>query len=1418
MSNLQTTEMVNQMNRYFNAIKEKAVGTKLIVDTLFGLNVNENEWTWDLRKYQTNYELYDFLTVRLNVFLTNNEDLAWSPEYNAVNETVFKYTITDEGILTVRKVGNVEGVKNPYRLQVYQPIKKYKPILPPVTETIFHGEVDGATLITMSELAEYVGVTQGSGFNLDSPWLHFTYNDKELYIAKKPIHYDLTWEHLNLLNAVTGDRTIFIDGKHYKIRLLEGTWTNVADTVNGYDPIATHGSEWNRLMYRIHSGVFTDPKNTMASEGLLAGDLAQYSDEDLGLGSEGALNYGCNSLTLSATLSGNVIGRGLYGISYVNTQTQSDLLPSNGWRPVLELTDPPSAGIVYEGEVLGSQLISMSNLTTLVGMNTVGTAINQDSTWLKYVIKGKSHYVAKKPIRLNVSWDNLNNKNIVNGSKLIEIGDGLYRIRLLKGTAQNPAQNVVTGYDSPFTYTSEWNQLLYHVHNGNYYGGNTLASEGISVGDWAQFSDGDLGLGNPLPRWSTLTTVVPKRLNAYCAVVDNKIYLIGGTSRTDFWEIDPADNSQESITSLANGRDSRGIHGHDGFLYVYDGVSVSKYDPVSKLWTYGVDAPFAAVKSPITFIYDNHFYVYGGYRTNGTVNTEMWRYDLTGDRWLVVYQTNTGPVNIRDYQGILLGYKVFVQGGIVAGKTTGNMYSYNLVTNTWSTVAEGPSRYRHSLVIKNDRIYLYGGKSIVDTVTSYHNEVWIYRPISNDWVNADSDSAGKRAEQTCCVVDNKMYVLGGVLESNDLADSGFNSWAIFQEYDYYNNICLELVKFDSSRCIVRGNDGISSNTSIPTNITADCVWRPLLEYVGPVAAVFKGEVTANQLVSMTDLTTMLGVTTGTPINLQSSWLHFEYKGNDIYVAKKPIRKNVNWQHLSDRNAVDGSNEITVDGNRYSVRLIGGVNGTNLPNSVGYDTLPTHGSEWNRLMYHIHSGVFEDPNNTLSSEGLITGDLAQYSDEDLGINLGYQTVYSQTFDRGNYGKGATGVTLNGKLITQCVIKGFVEYDPDNGQFKEIPNTAPFASVPYTLTDNGTTVFATVNRYLPLSRRNSYLQGIYTYNPTSSTIGTFSDKLPIPNSLAVQGVLPEANIICNISGTCVIGNDIYYVLTYAIHQGGGGVNTDEWTGKYYLIKNNLSTGELTIVKELNLGTPEVKTFTVDGNIVEIDGQAGEDFDVINGTYYVFGQLVFCNNALYVNYQRADGIGQVADVLNLTNLDDFGLLQIDPVSGTETRRVSPMARTGGKPQFWDLFPVKYCRLAAFDNDLYFIKYTFSIGDDGEEYPAGAYFKYNTLDRTVTRVMENNTGGGATITAESPLVFNKEYMVFYADRQGQFNNYLSAVIYVNGKESPIKAQTLTKDISSSNNVFTRGLNGISYLNNITKTLADDTCVWRPVLQLKKL
>jgi len=142
---------------------------------------------------------------------------------------------------------------------------------------------------------------------------------------------------------------------------------------------------------------------------------------------------------------------------------------------------------------------------------------------------------------------------------------------------------------------------------------------------------------------------------------------------------------------------------------------------------------------------------------------------------------------------------------------------------------------------------------------------------------------------------------------------------------------------------------------------------------------FFGETTSTEFITYLELAAAVGVTTGTALT-DNGWLKVAYKGNIQFIAKTSVRNNLSWATMNSLGIVSASQNKLIDikGKIYRVRLI---NGCNTDPYTGTDDnaggTPTHGTEWNYLIYGLARGV--SPLPTLEGPPL-----ANYNASQIGL--------------------------------------------------------------------------------------------------------------------------------------------------------------------------------------------------------------------------------------------------------------------------------------------------------------------------------------------------------------------------------------------------------------------------------------------------
>lgn len=152
----------------------------------------------------------------------------------------------------------------------------------------------------------------------------------------------------------------------------------------------------------------------------------------------------------------------------------------------------------FFGTVSSSQFISGDELARKIGL-TAGSSINSDTPWLKFIYLNKIEFIPLKPIRGNVSWDDINSINCVFGSKIINIDGINYKVRLIKGKSEGQ-QNDSSSSQGSIVLGSEWNKLLFPIHANsvtkNWKSAYNVENNGNIVSWRINYDNNDLGSNN----------------------------------------------------------------------------------------------------------------------------------------------------------------------------------------------------------------------------------------------------------------------------------------------------------------------------------------------------------------------------------------------------------------------------------------------------------------------------------------------------------------------------------------------------------------------------------------------------------------------------------------------------------------------------------------------------------------------------------------------------------------------------------------------------------------------------------------------------------------------------------------------------------------------------------------------------------
>lgn len=259
---------------------------------------------------------------------------------------------------------------------------------------------------------------------------------------------------------------------------------------------------------------------------------------------------------------------------------------------------------------------------------------------------------------------------------------------------------------------------------------------------------------------------------------------------TSTWEPDSA--AASDISSLSC------VGAYNGKVYVlaggdsYGGYTISAttkiYDIVNNSWTTGTTFPGSPAYGQMSCVDDTTgiIYVFGGFKSTGSISAEAWSYDTNTDTWTALTNITAGK-----YSGgcVYDNGSIYVIAGFSAlNTTTATMYRYDIGANTWSTMtAMTAARGACAAAVKNGAIYVTGGTATgtwMDnsmtppdywaTIGTGTNTMYVYSIGGASWSTSTDTILESIWTHDMTVVGNAMYIVGGMTTNNTYRFAGTN--------------------------------------------------------------------------------------------------------------------------------------------------------------------------------------------------------------------------------------------------------------------------------------------------------------------------------------------------------------------------------------------------------------------------------------------------------------------------------------------------------------------------------------------------------------------------------------------------------------------------------------------------------------------
>ena len=278
--------------------------------------------------------------------------------------------------------------------------------------------------------------------------------------------------------------------------------------------------------------------------------------------------------------------------------------------------------------------------------------------------------------------------------------------------------------------------------------------------------------------WTTLASMPTARGGLDAAVVDGKIYAIGGGVSDKNEEYDPTTNTWTTKASIPTSRSNLAtvtiqnkIYAIGGIANEYPWMPIAKnevYDPYTNTWATKAEMPTARTQMCANNVNDQ-IYVMGGFELVGPNDVEPSNkteaYDPITDTWTVKAEM---PYPAVYHSSVVVGTKIYVLTAPFQidrdHVVNAPIQIYDTKTNSWSLGSFPPTvqSSADAVTILNEQgrelIYIFGGGRYDIYPTDL---VQIYDPENDVWGVA-SPMPTPRYGLAVVVVNNQVYALGGV--------------------------------------------------------------------------------------------------------------------------------------------------------------------------------------------------------------------------------------------------------------------------------------------------------------------------------------------------------------------------------------------------------------------------------------------------------------------------------------------------------------------------------------------------------------------------------------------------------------------------------------------------------------------------------
>ena len=292
--------------------------------------------------------------------------------------------------------------------------------------------------------------------------------------------------------------------------------------------------------------------------------------------------------------------------------------------------------------------------------------------------------------------------------------------------------------------------------------------------------------------WQVISEIPTPRHSSSVAAVDGKIYLIGGTlfenengpfglSLVEVY--DPGTNSWKRVADMPTSRAGARTAVVDGKIYVIGGYSgidnrgenfntlkvVEVYNPQTDIWEKKQDMSLPRSQFGIGVVAGKIYAIGGFVHPRGNKPGAPWRidlvevYDPATDTWA---KRANMPTRRSSVEGAVVNGLIYAIGGtgwpqiLHGGPNLATIEEYNPTINRWQRKKEMPNlRTSFAMIVLENNIYLMGGFVRIAGIVEFLDTVEIYNPKTEEWREGTPLLTARMPGGTV-LIDGNIYMFG----------------------------------------------------------------------------------------------------------------------------------------------------------------------------------------------------------------------------------------------------------------------------------------------------------------------------------------------------------------------------------------------------------------------------------------------------------------------------------------------------------------------------------------------------------------------------------------------------------------------------------------------------------------------------------